>query len=134
MSKGRLNEALSTLAKYHANGDESDELVLYEYNEMKTAIETEAAATAGVSYMSFFKTRGNRRRLYILVCIGFYSQWIGNGVISYYLPQILRTIGITSPSAQTGVNGGLSIWSWCGGGCLLSFGNQTEMVQLSSAR
>ena len=83
MSKGRLDEAHEVLAKYHANGDTSDELVIFEFNEMKTAIETEAAATAGVSYLSFFKTKGNKKRLYILVCIGFTSQWAGNNVISY---------------------------------------------------
>lgn len=115
VSKGRLDEAHEVLAKYHANGDTSDELVIFEFNEMKTAIETEAAATAGVSYLSFFKTKGNKKRLYILVCIGFTSQWAGNNVISYYLPQILSTIGITSASAQTGVNGGLAIWSWMAG-------------------
>jgi hypothetical protein len=84
---------------------------------MKTAIETEQAATAGVSYMAFFRTPGNRKRLYLLVVIGIFSQWVGNGVISYYLPQILSTIGITTASAQTGVNGGLSIWSWMSGEC-----------------
>lgn len=82
---------------------------------MKAAIETEAAATAGTSYLSFFRTRGNKKRLYLLLCIGFYSQWVGNGVISYYLPQILTTVGITTASAQTGLNGGLSIWSWFAG-------------------
>jgi hypothetical protein len=115
VSKGKYDQAIDVLAKYHANGDKSDELVVYEFNEMKTAIEAEAAATAGISYMSFFRTKGNRKRLYILICLGFYSQWIGNGVISYYLPQILSTIGITSASAQTGLNGGLSIWSWFAG-------------------
>lgn len=115
VSKGKYEQAIDVLAKYHANGDKSDELVVYEFNEMKTAIEAEAAATAGISYMSFFRTKGNRKRLYILICLGFYSQWIGNGVISYYLPQILSTIGITSASAQTGLNGGLSIWSWFAG-------------------
>lgn len=115
VSKGKYDEAIDVLAKYHANGDKSDELVVYEFNEMKTAIEAEAAATAGISYMSFFRTKGNRKRLYILICLGFYSQWIGNGVISYYLPQILSTVGITSASAQTGLNGGLSIWSWFAG-------------------
>lgn len=115
VSKGKYKEAIDVLAKYHANGEQSDELVVHEFNEMKTAIETEAAATAGTSYMSFFRTKGNKKRLYILICIGFYSQWAGNGVISYYLPKILATVGITSASAQTGVNGGLSIWSWFAG-------------------
>jgi len=115
VSKGKFKEALNILGKYHANGNEDDDLVVYEFNEMKTAIEAEAAAAAGISYLSFFKTKGNRKRLYLLVCIGFYSQWVGNGVISYYLPQILATIGITSATAQTGVNGGLSIFSWFAG-------------------
>lgn len=49
---------------------------------MKTAIEAEQAATTGVSYLSFFKTKGNRKRLYILVTLGLCQQWVGNGIIS----------------------------------------------------
>lgn len=33
----------------------------YEFLEMKMAIEAEAAATAGTSYLSFFRTSGNRK-------------------------------------------------------------------------
>lgn len=54
----------------------------YEYQEMKAAIEAEQVATAGISYMSFFRTKGNRKRLYILVSIGLTAQWVGNGIIS----------------------------------------------------
>ncbi len=44
--------------------------------------------------------------------IGFTSQWIGNGVISYYLVPILVSVGITEPAQQTGYNAGLQIWNW----------------------
>lgn len=39
MSKGREAEALKTLAYYHADDDETDPLVLFEFNEIKTGIE-----------------------------------------------------------------------------------------------
>lgn len=41
VSKGRESEALRTLAYYHADGDESDALVQYEFDEIKTSLELE---------------------------------------------------------------------------------------------
>ena len=38
VSKGKEAEALRTLAYYHADGDETDPLVLYEFEEIKAAI------------------------------------------------------------------------------------------------
>lgn len=112
VSKGKIDEAHRVLAKYHANGDMDDQLVLFELEEIKEAIETERTAGAGVSYASFFKTRGNLHRLAILIMVGFFSQWVGNGIISYYLVQILESVGITSEGQQQGFNGGLQIWNW----------------------
>lgn len=43
--------------------------------------------------------------------VGFLSQWVGNGIISYYLVDILKSVGITSPTQQTGYNGGLQIFN-----------------------
>jgi hypothetical protein len=74
ISKGRNEEAYDILCKYHANGDREDELVLYEYDEIKEAIAAEKIAEAGSTYGSFFKTKGNRHRLAILIMVGFYSQ------------------------------------------------------------
>lgn len=42
----------------------------------------------------------------------FMTQWGGNGVISYYLVEILKSVGITAPAQQTGFNGGLQVWNW----------------------
>ena len=39
ISKGKETEALKTLAYYHADGDESDTLVLFEFNEIRAGIE-----------------------------------------------------------------------------------------------
>lgn len=74
VSKGREQEAYDILCKYHANGDRDDELVIYEFDEIKEAIAAEKIAEAGTTYASFFKTKGNRHRLLILIMVGFYSQ------------------------------------------------------------
>lgn len=57
---------MAILAKYHANGDEDDELVRYEYNEICMAIQLEEE-NSKTSFMDFTKTPGNRRRLLVLV-------------------------------------------------------------------
>lgn len=62
-----------------------DPLVQYEYNEIKAALAAEKEANATSSYKSLFTTRGNLRRMRIIIAIAFFSQWSGNGVVSYYL-------------------------------------------------
>lgn len=51
VKKGKLDEALNILAKYHANGDENDELVQWEFEEIKVAIQTDAQSNEA-SYVS----------------------------------------------------------------------------------
>lgn len=67
ISKGKEEKALQVLAKYHANGDEQDELVQFEFEEIRDAIAKERSAVDGVSLKSFVKTKGNRHRLLILI-------------------------------------------------------------------
>jgi MFS family permease len=67
ISKGQEEKGLRVLAKYHGNGDENDELVSFEFQEIKEAIAAERAATANVNVMTLTKTKGNRHRLLILI-------------------------------------------------------------------
>jgi hypothetical protein len=81
ISKGRCEEARAVLCKYHANGAEDDALVAFEFKEMQEAIANEQAAKEGTSYKAFLKTPGNRHRLLIIVLVGLFSQWVGNGIM-----------------------------------------------------
>jgi MFS family permease len=108
VSKGRVDEALRSLAKMHANGDVNDELVQHELNEIKRGVEIDGQSIAG--YSALIQTPGNRRRLLVLMVIAATGQINGAALVSYYLVPILKQVGITSSSQQAGVNGGLSIW------------------------
>lgn len=65
----------------------------------------------------------------IVFALGFFSQWSGNGLISYYvrfmfrtlsipklelicyqLDPVLENVGVSVPSTRALINGGLQIW------------------------
>ena len=106
----RSDEALRILAQEHANGDVDDELVHYEYNEICQALAFEKENQKS-KYSDFLKTPGNRRRLLVLITMGTGSNWVGNGIIAYYLSPALKLVGITKADQVAGINGGMAIWS-----------------------
>ncbi|GFZ44381.1 hypothetical protein JCM24511_02103 [Saitozyma sp. JCM 24511] len=111
VKNGREEEAHKILADYHSNGDMNNQLVQFEMREIKAAVEMEKVGDQS-SWLSFFKTPENRRRFLVIILLGTVTQWAGNGVMGYFLIPVLKTVGITSSTQQTGINGGLSIWSW----------------------
>ncbi|BEI87256.1 hypothetical protein CcaverHIS002_0706020 [Cutaneotrichosporon cavernicola] len=110
VSKGRVDEAHQILAKYHANGKMDDELVEWELAEIQRALQIEEVAKT-TKFSTFFKTKGNRWRLGIIVLTGLSSQWVGNGIITLYVVSILNSVGITNPIDQKIYNGCLQIWN-----------------------
>ncbi|KAA1472818.1 general substrate transporter [Dentipellis sp. KUC8613] len=110
--KGRETQALRTLAYYHANGNEQDPLVEYEFEEIKTAIKLDQEVSTNVGWLSLVKTPGNRRRMRIILALAFFSQWSGNGLVSYYLKRVCDSVGITDPTTQLLINGILNIFNF----------------------
>lgn len=110
VSKGKEEKARRIITKYHANGDASDPLVNLEMEEIKTALYVEQEMTSNSSYLAFFKTKGNLHRFFIILAVGFFSQWSGNGLTSYYLNIVLENIGYTEEGQKTLINGILQIW------------------------
>lgn len=105
-NKDRHSEALAVFGKWHGEGNENDEFVQLEFAEVKAAIEIDRQ-TGQTGWADFFKTKGNRKRIIILTAIGFFSQWSGNGLISYYLKYVMDNVGMTNPQTQLGINGGM---------------------------
>ncbi|OCF40544.1 sugar transporter [Kwoniella heveanensis CBS 569] len=111
VKKGRVDEAHEILATYHANGKMDDELVLLEMREIRASVELEKAADEA-SWLAWFHTKGNLRRFFVIIILGTSTQWVGNGVVQYYLVPVLKTVGINKAPQTAGVNGGLAVWNW----------------------
>lgn len=115
---GKVEKAANIIAKYHCNGDRDDPLVAFELAEIEDSIRIEKENQTG--WIDIFRGRGNLRRLRIIIAIAFFSQWSGNGLVSYYLVLVLNGIGIRSQGHQTLINGILQVYNlfWAYAGAL----------------
>ncbi|KAK4945933.1 hypothetical protein LTR10_015026 [Elasticomyces elasticus] len=111
LSKDRNDEAMQMLAKYHADGDETDPTVMFEYAEMKETIRLEFQYQKSSSYLDFIKTKGNRLRLAMIVSLGLISQWSGNALVSYYASIIYEGAGIVGQTQKLGLDAGNKVLS-----------------------
>ncbi|KAI2628919.1 general substrate transporter [Xylaria nigripes] len=106
MAHDKHEQALNILARYHANGNANHPTVQFEYIEIKETIKMEMEAKANSSYFDFFKTKGNRYRLIVLLSLGLFSQWSGNAIISNYSNVLYSQAGITSSLQKFGLQTG----------------------------
>ncbi|KAF2226207.1 general substrate transporter [Elsinoe ampelina] len=110
-ARGRHDEAKAVLVKYHASGDSQNEFVQREFIEIQETILAEQEASKA-GWQVFLQTPGNRKRLLLIALTSFFSQCSGNGLVSYYLHDILNSVGIVGSYEQSLINGGLQIWSF----------------------
>ncbi|KAL0256833.1 hypothetical protein SLS55_007642 [Diplodia seriata] len=121
-SRGRTNDARAFFATYHApsspspspsptTSSSSSPLVDFELAEVQRALELESSDGKSNSYAAMLRTPGNRHRLLISLSLGVSAQWNGVGNVSYYLPAVLATAGVTAPRDQTLLNGCIQAWN-----------------------
>lgn len=110
IAKGRREEAMASLIKWHAGGDQSSELVAAEYAEITEAIAGDLEGN--VTWHALFSSVPNWKRIGICICVATFSQSSGNLLVSNYLPQILRDTGLNTSFQSTLINGMSTLWSY----------------------
>lgn len=110
ITKDRGEEAKAILEKYHSEGDGGAEFVVAEFAQMQTTIRLELEASKK-SWTDLFKTAGMRRRVLITTMLGLFTQWSGNTLISYYLGDLLKMIGLTDSTMVQKINVSIACWS-----------------------
>ena len=78
--------------------------MIVELEEIEEALRLERSANSSVIYATIFHIKGNQLQFFN-IHVRFFSQWSGNGLISYYLTLVLDSIGYK----QTLKNGILNI-------------------------
>ena len=86
-----------------AGGDADNSTVQFEYKEIRETIQIEKEVLRETCYLDFFRTKGNRWRLAILISLGIISQYSGNALFSNYINLIYEGAGITSQSQKIAV-------------------------------
>jgi MFS family permease len=112
IANGKKDQAIAILTKLHAGGQENSPLVEFEITEIENALKLERSQESSASWKTLFKTAPMRRRTLIAAILGFFSQWNGIGVVTYYLTLVLNTIGITAAKDQVLINGLLQLFNF----------------------
>ena len=94
INKDRHEEALRTLAKWHAGGDVNNATVQFEFREIKETIRIQKTTDKATKYVDFIRTKGNRWRLAIIISLGIISQYSGNALFSNYMNVVYKGAGI----------------------------------------
>lgn len=111
MAKGREAEAMDFLVRYHGNGNPNDELVNFEFLELKESLAAERR-TRQDTWGEFVGTKANRHRIAIVLLIVSCQNLSGTAIIQNYYTRILSLVGITNTQQQTGINAGLTMFVW----------------------
>lgn len=110
INKDKPEKAKAILEKYHGPAS-GQEFVDAEFAEIVQTIQLEKQYSKN-GWRQMWSTQGMRRRFAILVCLGIFANTAGNGLLSYYLHQVLDSIGIQSSRTQLQFNGALQIYNW----------------------
>lgn len=116
ISHDRLEEAHTILTTYHAESNSDSEFVQAEVAQIHATLTLERETTtthqrSATSWLSLVASAGMRRRLLITVMLGLFTQWSGNTLISYYLGDLLKMIGLTDSTAIQKINVSIACWS-----------------------
>jgi hypothetical protein len=98
----------NTLSRWR---DAASPLVDFEMSEIQETIRQEWGAEKS-SVKHLVTGPANRKRTAIALTLGLFSQWVGNGVFTYYLSLVLDAIGVTNAADQSLINGGLQIFNF----------------------
>ena len=115
-SQGEKERAKDILTKYHGNKNADSALVKLEIQEMQESLEAEQeVANKNWNYKILVNNRPNRLRMWLLLLVAVFANFIGGSVISYYLPAMVQGIGVTDSRRQLLLNGINTIISFAAG-------------------
>lgn len=114
VGKDRVDEARNIIARLHANGNKEHRLVDLQVEEMSASVRAEGMLTLKKMFdlRVLFKSRARRYRLGLNIAFSWFGQFSGNNIASYYLPYLVKNVGITSVNTQLLLNIIYAIGGW----------------------
>lgn len=133
----REDEAVQFLTEYHGNGDPNSILVRLQLEEYRQVISTNGSDKKWWDYSDLFKTRADRWRVLNALIPSVWGQCSGNAVVSYYLPAMLMTTGLTRSDQLLNINLGYTavsaVASYVGAALIEKMGRRPTVIWTSVA-
>lgn len=111
-SHGHFEACKASLVKYHGNDNPDSLWVSLQMQEFEEELELDGADKRWWDYRSLFNSRAALYRVVLCaVAISAFSQWTGQAGVSYFLPGMLTTTGITDTETILDINLGTTLTS-----------------------
>lgn len=114
VAQGRVREAREFAVNFHANGDADHPIVAIEMQEIEDSLAEVRGRSAWACFdlRSLFKSRDRLYRLMLVITMAWFGQFSGNNVSSYYLPIMVKNVGITSTNMALLLNSIYAVTGW----------------------
>ncbi|KAL5388186.1 hypothetical protein DPSP01_003175 [Paraphaeosphaeria sporulosa] len=89
-------QAYKVLLKYHGEGEEGEEYVRREYEQIQASIALEKELARRFMWADVVRSRAMFHRFAVSGLTGIFGQVSGNGLITYYFAEVLRIVGVSS--------------------------------------
>lgn len=109
---GQVDKCRETLIKYHGNGNPDSLYVQLEMREFGEQLELDGGDKRWWDYRCLFSTKAQLyRAILCAVAVSAFSQLTGQSGVSYFLPAMLATSGITNSATVLDINLGITLAS-----------------------
>ncbi|KAI0684423.1 general substrate transporter [Earliella scabrosa] len=99
VSRGRVDEARAVMIKYHSNDGKTNPLIELQLREFQEMIEVRKMEPFW-DYRELVNTANARWRTLAMALMCINGQLAGNGLITYFLPVVMRNAGVTDRHTQ----------------------------------
>jgi MFS family permease len=109
---GQVDQCRASLVKYHGNDNPDSLYVQLELREFADELELDGADKRWWDYRALFSSRAAMyRAILCAVAVSAFSQLTGQSGVSYFLPAMLTTSGITNSATILDINLGITLSS-----------------------
>ena len=134
---GREDQALEFLTKFHGGGNPAHPIVTLQIDEYRQVITLNGSDKKWWDYSDLYKTRSARWRMVNALIPSVWGQCSGNAVVSYYLPAMLATTGMTQSAQILNINLGYTaisaVASYVGASLIEKMGRRPTTIWTSVA-
>lgn len=130
---GHIQKCREVVTKYHGNDNPDSIYVRLQMREFEEELTMEGADKRWWDYRALFKSRAALYR--VLLCATatpMFAQWTGQASVSYFLPAVLSTSGISSTRSVLDINIGIAVVSGVaaitGGSLMDRFGRRKLLI------
>ncbi|KAH0844779.1 Lactose permease [Fonsecaea pedrosoi] len=112
-ASGKRQKAHDILTKWHGYGNPDSAWVRLQLNEYEEYLELDGSDKRWWDYRALFNKKSSLYRTAVACWFSAFTQWCGNGPLSYFMSAVLDTAGVNTSIGKANVQLGYSVEQFC---------------------